>query len=282
MVHCNNSHRVVQEARCTDRNLVYGIECAKCNCAIDVGETETTLKERVSEHLCDIKKSVEKPINSQFKNHSEKDIQYVVLQTLGSNKSTSMRLLVEDIWIRKLKTSSPYGCETQRNRWWVWWRGNSDVALEHGRCCPESCDVTTTAHIRWTQQVQRWTLHSELWFCRFLDKDREVENLRNRVCFIEDDLVLLRIIKNRWFAVFTKNQQKIIYDRKFSIEISGVLKYMNLKKVVNFLFFLNVPESCLYPNLQYILRLLFTRVKALLHVYSIMLCLWGFFCNEKN
>ena len=112
----NDSHKVVQEARCTDRNLVYGIKCVKCNCAIYVGETERTLKERVSEHLRDIKNSAEKPINSHFENHSEKDTQYAVLQNLGSNKSKSMRLLVEDIWIRKLKTLSSYGCNIQRNR----------------------------------------------------------------------------------------------------------------------------------------------------------------------
>ena len=50
----NDSHKVVQEARCTDRNLIYGIKCVKCNYAIYVGETERTLKERVSEHLHDI------------------------------------------------------------------------------------------------------------------------------------------------------------------------------------------------------------------------------------
>ena len=52
----------LQEARCTDRNLVYGIKCVKCNCAIYVGETERTLKERVSEHLRDIKNSAEMPL----------------------------------------------------------------------------------------------------------------------------------------------------------------------------------------------------------------------------
>ena len=98
----SDSHKVVKEARCTDRNVVYGIECVKCNSAIYVGKTERMLKERVSEHLPDIKNSVEKPIDSHFKNHSEKDIRYAVLQTLGGNKSKSMCLLVEDIWIQKL------------------------------------------------------------------------------------------------------------------------------------------------------------------------------------
>ena len=32
------------------------------------------------EHLRDIKNSVEKPINSQFENHSDKDIKYAVPQ----------------------------------------------------------------------------------------------------------------------------------------------------------------------------------------------------------
>ena len=70
----------------------------------------------MSEHLRDVKNSVEKPIKSHFKIHSEKDIRYAVLQTLGGNKSKSMRLLVEDIWIWNLKTLSPCGYNIQRNR----------------------------------------------------------------------------------------------------------------------------------------------------------------------
>ena len=51
-----------------------------------------------------LKIQLKKPIKSHFKIHSEKDIRCAVLQTLGGNKSKSMRLLVEDIWIRNLKT----------------------------------------------------------------------------------------------------------------------------------------------------------------------------------
>ena len=110
-----DTHKVIKEARCTDRNIIYGIKCTKCDRAIYVGETERTLKERISEHLRDIKNSNEKPINSHFENHNVKDIEYAVLQKLGHN-GRAMRLLVEDIWIRKLNTLAPCGCNVQRNR----------------------------------------------------------------------------------------------------------------------------------------------------------------------
>ncbi|KAK3089910.1 hypothetical protein FSP39_007586 [Pinctada imbricata] len=110
-----DTHKVIKEARCTDRNIIYGIKCTKCDRAIYVGETERTLKERIGEHLRDIKNSNEKPINSHFENHNAKDIEYAVLQKLGHN-GRAMRLLVEDIWIRKLNTLAPCGCNVQRNR----------------------------------------------------------------------------------------------------------------------------------------------------------------------
>ena len=95
--------------------IIYGIVCVKCDRAIYVGETERTLKERISEHMRDIKNSADKPINCHFQNHNEKNIVYAVLQRLGNENSKALRLLIEDIWIRKLKTLSPHGCNIQRN-----------------------------------------------------------------------------------------------------------------------------------------------------------------------
>ena len=110
-----DAHKVEATARCTDRNIIYGIVCVKCDRAIYVGETERTLKERISEHMRDIKNSADKPINCHFQNHDEKDIVYAVLQRLGNENSKALRLLIEDIWIRKLNTLSPHGCNIQRN-----------------------------------------------------------------------------------------------------------------------------------------------------------------------
>ena len=101
-----DAHKVETTARCTDRNIIYGIVCVKCDRAIYFGEMERTSKERIGEHMWDIKNSADKPINCHFQNHYEKDIVYAVLQQLGNENSKALRLLVEDIWIRKLKTLS--------------------------------------------------------------------------------------------------------------------------------------------------------------------------------
>ena len=89
-----DAHKVETTARCTDRNIIYGIVCVKCDRAIYVGETERTLKERISEHLRDIKNSADKPINCHFQNHNEKNIVYAVLQRLGNENSKALRLLI--------------------------------------------------------------------------------------------------------------------------------------------------------------------------------------------
>ena len=124
-----DAHKVETTACCTDRNIIYGIVCVKCDRAIYVGETERILKERISEHKRDIKNSADKPINCHFQNHYEKDIVYAVLQGLGNENSKALRLLVEDIWIRKLKTLSPHGCNIQQNHWCVRLTFNSPPIL---------------------------------------------------------------------------------------------------------------------------------------------------------
>ena len=90
--------------------------CVKCDCAIYVRGTKRKLKERISEHVRDIRNSADKPINCHFQNHTEKDIMYAVLQQLGNENSKAMCLLIEDIWIRKLNILFPQGCNIQRNQ----------------------------------------------------------------------------------------------------------------------------------------------------------------------
>ena len=48
-----------------------------------VGETERSVKERISEHMRDVKNLAEKPTMGHFSGHNVDDMRFVVLQSLG-------------------------------------------------------------------------------------------------------------------------------------------------------------------------------------------------------
>ena len=53
--------------------------CDRCKMTVYVGETERSLKERVSEHMRDVKNQAEKPIMRHFNGHKVYGMHYVVL-----------------------------------------------------------------------------------------------------------------------------------------------------------------------------------------------------------
>ena len=57
---------------CTERDVIYRLKCTKCDKVVYVGETGRQLKERIEEHLRDIRLSRDKPVATQVNssNHS--------------------------------------------------------------------------------------------------------------------------------------------------------------------------------------------------------------------
>lgn len=102
-----------RNVNCTTKNVVYVISCSKCSIVTYVGETERQLKERMSEHLRDIRLRHEKPISSHFdESHTENDLRFSVLEVIRRDSKIE-RQLRESIWIKKLKTEKPYGCNNK-------------------------------------------------------------------------------------------------------------------------------------------------------------------------
>ena len=93
---------------------MYGLLCKRCDKTIYVGETERSLKERISEHLRDIKQQTDKPINRHFKDHSDNDLNVVVLQKIYG-EGRIYRQIIEELWIKKLDTKMPKGCNVKLN-----------------------------------------------------------------------------------------------------------------------------------------------------------------------
>ena len=96
---------------CTLRNVVYALLCEPCRKTVYVGETKRSAKERIGEHLRDVKNQTEKPIMRHFSGHTV-DVRFVVLQCLGW-EGRAYRQLVEEKWIVRLGTKIPSGYNVQ-------------------------------------------------------------------------------------------------------------------------------------------------------------------------
>ena len=109
------AYKPVTDVTCHIRNIIYGIICKVCQSVVYVGETERESQARMTEHLRDIKLKREKPIHHNFgmKGHSEKDAKIAVLEKLYGEKIK--RQLKEGIWIHKLATVRPDGCNVKNS-----------------------------------------------------------------------------------------------------------------------------------------------------------------------
>ena len=110
----NKTNSTIPNPKCTLPNVVYALLCDKCKMAVYVGGTERSVKERVSEHKKDIKNQAEKPIMIHFSGHKVDDMHFMVLQSLGRERR-AYRQLVEEKWIIRPGTKTPFGCNVQLN-----------------------------------------------------------------------------------------------------------------------------------------------------------------------
>ena len=79
----NKTYRTIPKPKCTLGNVIHALLCDICKVTIFVRETERSVKERVSEHMRDVKNLAEKPIMKHFSGHNADDMCFVVLQSLG-------------------------------------------------------------------------------------------------------------------------------------------------------------------------------------------------------
>ena len=109
-----NKYTPVSDINCQSRNVIYGIICTRCKTTEYVGETERQLRERMTEHLRDVRLRRDKPINVHFNQgeHSQLDMGFVVLEKLYNAERTE-RQLREGLWIKELPTVRPDGCNVK-------------------------------------------------------------------------------------------------------------------------------------------------------------------------
>ena len=109
--------QVEQDSKCTERDVIYGLTCTKCGKVVYVGETGRQLKDRVDEHLRDIRLNRDKPVATHFNsnNHSIHNVQVSVLEKVHG-QSKSLRLIRENDWINRLNTKFPSGLNSKEVR----------------------------------------------------------------------------------------------------------------------------------------------------------------------
>ena len=72
------------------------------------------MKERVIEHMRDVKNQAAKPIMRHFSGHKVDDMHFVVLQSFG-REGRAYRQLVEEKWIIRLRTKTQLGSNVHLN-----------------------------------------------------------------------------------------------------------------------------------------------------------------------
>ena len=109
----SQSFQPVQDVTCRIRNMVYAIIWTRYKATVYVGETERKLRERMSEHLRDIRLRKDKPINFHFgaKGHTHNDVAFAILNKTFEAEGTEHQL--RGICIKKLDSVKPHGCNAK-------------------------------------------------------------------------------------------------------------------------------------------------------------------------
>lgn len=100
---------------CTDKNLVYIIQCDKCNYQY-IGETTQKLKCRFTQHRYDVSKNKKSTYLVQHFNGVDHNVEHMKIKVIDAlplnvdNKRTKVVLrTLESNWIRVLNTAYPFG-----------------------------------------------------------------------------------------------------------------------------------------------------------------------------
>ena len=82
--------RTEEEPNCTERNVIYGLTCTLCKKIVYVGETGRELRERIEEHLRDIRLNKDKAVATHFtsEGHNINNLKVTQLEKVrGQSKS---------------------------------------------------------------------------------------------------------------------------------------------------------------------------------------------------
>src|SRR5215469_4254203 len=104
---------------CKSKNIIYLVTCAKCSKQY-VGQTSTTLSDRINNHLSCIRTNKDTPISLHFnlKDHKISHFKITAIEqvTCKYNKTESLNIK-EEYWQHKLQTFHPQGINHLNNKY---------------------------------------------------------------------------------------------------------------------------------------------------------------------
>ena len=111
------------EVTCNSSNLIYCIECTKCN-KKHVGQTKRKIKGRLREHIYGIKNQKDSDISYHFNtngHHGIHDMKVYILDFIHahpeSKRARSLRNTIEFRYIHRIGTNAPRGMNVLDNRY---------------------------------------------------------------------------------------------------------------------------------------------------------------------
>ena len=110
-------YRIFHQVNCRDRNIIYLLECIKCNEKAYVGKSEPPANLRINGHRSDAKKTDKLAVDTHFRQPGhifERDAKFTIIEkietsNLKKEEVTNLLLRREDFWMKKLQTIEPNG-----------------------------------------------------------------------------------------------------------------------------------------------------------------------------
>ena len=109
--------KIFHNVNCKDRNVLYLLECLKCNGKAYVGKTETPMNLRMNGHRSDSNNRRKLAVDIHFGqpgHNFERDARFTIIEkikksNLQNEELTNLLLRREDFWMVKLQTIEPNG-----------------------------------------------------------------------------------------------------------------------------------------------------------------------------
>ena len=110
-------YRILHRVNCRDKNIIYLLECIKCNEKGYVGKSEPPANIRMNGHRSDAKKTDKLAVDTHFGQPGhifERDAKFTIIEkietsNLEKEEITNLLLRREDFWMKKLQTIQPNG-----------------------------------------------------------------------------------------------------------------------------------------------------------------------------
>ena len=121
--HNNKEYKIFHRVNCKSSNIIYLLECMKCNGRAYVGKSETAMNLRTNGHRSDAKKHHKLAVDTHFLEPGHdftRDAKFTIIEKIMKTELrgtflTNLLLRREDFWMAKLGTIEPHGFNTGLN-----------------------------------------------------------------------------------------------------------------------------------------------------------------------